>query len=297
MKKLIIFFLSVGLVLMLSLSPVAAFETEESGEEVENIGVTIEITQPEDTTLTPESPFYFIKRFIEDVRMLLMFDQEKKVALLDELAEERANELEILEAMYAEGELSEEQLITLEKALDDLLLYTENLVNELVKLEEPDGEQDEDGEDELIEEGTENEQELDKYQWRIAHLESIAERAPEAAQNGLARAIANAERQRERAIAKGKILGNDTENDDAEGDETSDDDDVDFDEEATNDDEKIDDPNNDVTLSSHGENNDQGANEEKENGKLKKPKAPKNEGPPAWANANNKNNKGNGKKK
>ena len=264
MRKITIFFVTLGLISMLFISPAAAIEFGEEGETEDN-GVTIEISEEEeeeeeDSVLTPDSPFYFIKRFIEEIRLLLTFDQEKKAALLDELAEERAKELEALEKMYAEGELSEEQLAMLEKALDDLLLYTERLVEKLAQLQNPEGEPGEEGNDEVIEaleeEGNEEEKDLDKYQWRIAHLQSIADRAPEAAQKGLSRAISNAERQRERAIAKGKIPGDDEpENEASEEGELN---------------------NGDFQTLENGET---------ENGELENGEAISEEGPPSWAPA------------
>lgn len=199
--------------------------------------------------LTPESPFYFLKRFVESVKLFLTFDGEKKAQLLSELAEERARELEALQEKFADGQLSEKQFKLLEKALEDLILFTEKLANTLAENEEdpapsdqeqgdtapeeaqePDAEDEEadteedeeatdpeenedvepqeEVEDEEVKENdkTDNEKVYpDKYLKRVAHLQAIAKKAPESAQKGLARAIANALRQRERAIAKGKI--------------------------------------------------------------------------------------------
>ncbi len=183
--------------------------------------------------LTPDSPFYFIKRFIENIRVVLTFDEENKEALLAEMAEERAKELEALNQKFSEGELSEKEFNLLEKALDDLIDYTEKLVDAVAALE-PATEDDED-EDGLDDEGTEegdeealedddkvNKEDFnDKYEWRIAHLQAIADRAPASAQKGLNRAMENAARQRERAIARGKITPAEEPKDDEEapGDE------------------------------------------------------------------------------
>jgi hypothetical protein len=287
MRKILASLLALGLVFSLAITPVAATDTEQGTGENEETTIVEEVTDLEEgeelefiaeedmdagdiealeeeeeggeleIILTPESPFYFLKRFIESVRLLLTFDQEKKLSLLEELAEERAKELEMLESLYAEGELSEAQLSTLEKALDDLILYTERLIGELIKLE---GLEEPDFEEELDEEGLTEEQKPDKYQWRIEHLQTIADRAPAAAQNGLARAMANAERQRERAIAKGKIGGDDTENANLENEEL-----------------ESGDPENGEPESGDLENG------ELENGELENDEDVSGDGPPTWA--------------
>lgn len=216
--------------------------------------------------LTPESPFYFLKRFVESIRLFLTLDGEKKAQLLSDLAEERAKELEALQEKFADGQLTEKQFKLLEKALEDLILFTEKLADALAdedsapsdqeqgeEAQDPAaGDQDEASteEDEAVTDPEENpnddhedeESDLDpdketdadkdgkcpdKYLKRVAHLQAIAERAPEAAQKGLARAIANALRQRERAIAKGKIPCPSLE-DDAEDEETYSERDKDF---------------------------------------------------------------------
>ncbi|MCR3922358.1 MAG: DUF5667 domain-containing protein [Firmicutes bacterium] len=217
MRKSFMSFIVASFIFFLAIAPVAA-NTAEIVEEDGSSIIAIETLEVEEEVLTPDSPFYFLKRFMEQIRVLLTFDQETKVTLLDELAAERAKELDALEYMYEEGELNEEEVAMLEKALDDLILYTERLVGQLAEL---DGESDEgvpedhqelEFEEEV--EGIEEEPELDKYQLRIAHLQAIADRAPEAAQNGLARAMANAER--ERAMAKGKMSDDDSPSGDVE---------------------------------------------------------------------------------
>jgi hypothetical protein len=216
LRKIVTILFAVGLVFSLLISSVWAVEVNQ---DVDMIQITQEEKveeSEEESVMTPESPFYFLKRFMENVRLVLTFDQEKRVTFLDALVEERARELDALENMYETEEMSEAELKTLENALDELVLFAERLMSEVSKLEEGDGEP------ETTEEGVEPEDELgeiedgeldgetleqDKYEWRIAHLQAIAEKAPAPAQNGLARAIANAERQRERAIAKGKLPG------------------------------------------------------------------------------------------
>lgn len=187
----------------------------DDGNEAE----TTDETEVLESILTPDSPFYFIKRFIENIRLILTFDQEKKVSLLEELTAERTKELEALQQQYTEGEISEAQLATLEQALDDLVAYTERLVDELAKVDDEAGQSEDDADEETEELG----QQLDKYERRIIHLQSIANRTPESAQKGLARAIENAERQRERAVAKGRIPEIETvkeENDEADAEGT-----------------------------------------------------------------------------
>jgi len=202
-------------------------EPDDSEEDASDVETDLE--EDEEKILTPESPFYFLKRFVESVKLFLTFDEDKKVQLLSELAEERAKELEALQQQFADGELTEKQFNLLEKALDALLLSTEKLIDTLIPLDEdsngnPDQddleEPDEDNDDEQdtidpidIEDDEDDKDTVsgDKYLDRVAHLQSIADRAPESAQKGLARAIANALRQRERAIAKGKIICDDPE--------------------------------------------------------------------------------------
>lgn len=263
LKRVLAVLVAMGLTFVLAIAPVAAFAVEsaenENGEEViEVIEIVDEENEPEEiieiikdeptdtddgavdevneNILTPDSPFYFIKRFIENVRLLLTFDQEKKVELLEELAVERVKELAVLQQQYAEGELDEAQLANLEQALDDLVSYAERLVEELATLDDEVEQPEEDDEGEIgeSEEGTDEDadepgRELDKYEWRILHLQSVATRAPESAQKGLARAVANAERQRENAIAKGKLSNNETleeENEDSEAEVIVDDNDA-----------------------------------------------------------------------
>lgn len=209
MKRFMVVFISLALILALTAAPALA-------EAETNEGINVEITDgrdPEDTNgettyesdfseeelekiLAQDSPWYFLKRFIEKVRLTFTFNSEKKAEYLAELAEERAKEYEALELKFAEGDISEEELELLEEALEDFLNFIERYLDYIQEDDEEDEDEDED-------EDLPNEE--DKYLRRIAHLERIAEKAPESAQKGLARAIANAHRQRERMIAKGKL--------------------------------------------------------------------------------------------
>jgi hypothetical protein len=219
----------VGLIFSLFLGTVSANEYEEGGLVIE-ITETMEEEDNQESVMTPESPFYALKRLFESFRLMLTFDQEKKVAYLEDLLEERQKELDALERLYNAGEISDEQLTILEKALDDLISFAERLMEEVAKLDEngseedlPEGQEGEevDGDEEHYSE----EMQMDKYQWRVAHLQAIADQAPESAQKGLARAMDNAWRQRERAIAKGKLLGDENplqdENPEEEGEQDS----------------------------------------------------------------------------
>ncbi|MCW3489738.1 DUF5667 domain-containing protein [Dethiobacter alkaliphilus] len=312
----------------MAVAPVAA-GTAEAVEDEGGI-IAVETLEAQEDVLTPDSPFYFFKRFIEEVRLILTFDQETKIALLDELAEERAKELAALESMYEDGELSDKQLATLENALDDLIIYTERLVDELVVLDVDDGktEEKDEGEETPDSNGTQDdgdtedpdapkegdakdidgdegesaedelEPELDKYQWRIAHLQSIADRAPEAAQNGLARAMLNAERQRERAIEKGKIPADDTEGQELEKEDSEN---VDL-ENGDYENEEAEGDGSDIADFESLSTDDQATNVDLENNEPKQKdredgETVKSTGPPPWANGNangiNGNNNGN----
>lgn len=209
MKRSLVVFISLALVLALTAAP--ALAEAETNEDI-NVEITDgtdsgdidgETTYESDFSeeelekiLAQDSLWYFLKRFIEKVRLTFTLNSEKKAEYLAELAEERAKEYEALELKFAEGDISEEELELLEEALEDFLDFIERYLDYI----QEDGEEDDDEDDDedLSDEG-------DKYQQRIAHLERIAERAPESAQKGLARAIANAHRQRERMIAKGKL--------------------------------------------------------------------------------------------
>lgn len=198
MKKATTYLVTIGLALMLSISPVLATEGEAALREADSSGVTIEINQDAEATPTP---FYFLRRLIQKIRQFLRLEPEEKVAILDELDNlpEANDEAEEGTAVQPQ----EEQEETEENAEDGA--------------QEPQPEKDEETDIPETVEDPEQKQILDKYQWRIAHLQAIAERNPASAQSGLARAIANAERQRERAIAKGKIIVE--ANDDSEVDE------------------------------------------------------------------------------
>ncbi len=215
MKKYIAVFISLLLITSLFRTPALA----STPEEVEPPEVQEEIADDEFTdedlegVLTPDSPWYF-KSFIESIKMTFTFNADKKTELMGELAEERAKELLALELKFADGEISEKQLVILERALDALIDLTERYVQRLEEEIPGEGEGTEPPEDENVNpnegEGTEPPEEddkeyADKYLRRIAHLQRVAKKAPKSAQKGLARAIANAHRQRARMIAKGKL--------------------------------------------------------------------------------------------
>ncbi|MGI6362876.1 MAG: DUF5667 domain-containing protein [Bacillota bacterium] len=142
MKKHIAIFLVLVLVIAMLPAGLAAAEEEMPDEPV--------ITEPEpdpepepapdpdpepepapepdpDPGLLPDSPFYFLKRFVENIRVWFTFNSERKTALLSQLVETRALELKALEEKYAEREMTEEQQKILQKAAEDLEAAAEGL--------------------------------------------------------------------------------------------------------------------------------------------------------------------------
>ena len=71
---LLIFSLSVSLVFAVELDG----EGTDTGEE-----------ESVEFIITPDSPFYYLKRFMEDAKLLLTFDEEENAAYLAELVEEK----------------------------------------------------------------------------------------------------------------------------------------------------------------------------------------------------------------
>lgn len=221
MKKYIAAFISLLLITSLLITPALAETPEEVNPPEEAEEVTEgeeEFTEEElEGVLTPDSPWYFIKSFVESIRLTFTFSAEKKTELLGELAEERAKELQALELKYADGEITEKQLATLEKALDALMDLTERYIQRLEDETPEEGGEDqspqegdepaeEDEEPETEDEAEEDDEKYgDKYLRRIAHLKRVAKKAPRGARKGLERAIANAYRQRARMIARGKL--------------------------------------------------------------------------------------------
>lgn len=140
--------------------------------------------------LAPDSPCYIVKRQVEQIRNAFTFRGSSRDKLLDELAMERAMEMEALLCKIADGQWSEPDMELLDKAMDDLADYIEALIDHRMSTygitEEGSGQN---------EPGNSGE---DKYEARIQHLREKMERLPQSAQKGLERAIANAERQRER---------------------------------------------------------------------------------------------------
>lgn len=199
MKRLAVIFLTGALILSLGMPQALATQDEvtEAGTEI----ISSDFPEEElDKVLTQDSPWYFLKRFFERVRIIFTFRQDAKAKVWADLAEERAREYAALEKKYAGEDIDEEQLKLLDKALQEVLKFTEEYMEHILE--------DEEGE-EVPEEG--EGEAGDKYLRRIAHLQRIAERAPESAQRGLSRAIANARRQRARMIAKGKLYDPDLE--------------------------------------------------------------------------------------
>jgi len=80
-----------------------------------------------DPGLLPDSPFYFLKRFVENIRVWFTFNSERKTALLSQLVETRALELKALEEKFAEKEITESQQKILQKAAEDLEAAAEGL--------------------------------------------------------------------------------------------------------------------------------------------------------------------------
>ncbi len=85
-----------------------------------------------DPGLLPSSPFYFLKRFVENIRVWFTFNAERKTALLGELVNTRALELEALEEKFSETELTEAQQQILQKASEDLETAAEGLFKTLL---------------------------------------------------------------------------------------------------------------------------------------------------------------------
>jgi len=207
-------------------------EAAEDEDEDENEDENEDEDEDEDTDpgLLPDSPFYFFKRLLENIKVWLTFNQERKTELLAELVEKRAAELKALEEKYADKELSKRQQRVLQRAIANLEESAEGLFDRL--LEDVEAEELEELEltDEAVaslevalknmgramervercaecEECDEDEdcpvhRKMEKYQERIRHLEQIRDRNPEAARDGLNRAIENARRQQRRWAEK-----------------------------------------------------------------------------------------------
>src|SRR5690554_5425251 len=194
------------IILSLAMPHALATQTSEDVEATAETSLDSDFTEEElDKVLTQDSPWYFFKRIFEKVSLILTFRQDSKTELLADLAGERAKEYAALEKKYDGEDIDEDQLKLLDKSLREMLEFTEKYMEHILDDEEED-------EDNVLPEGDEGEGvEGDKYQQRIAHLKRVAERAPESAQSGLSRAIANAHRQRARMIAKGKLYDPDDE--------------------------------------------------------------------------------------
>lgn len=232
MKKLLA--LLVAGFMILSIFPAAALAVTEPVDDDQEV-----IEEVIEDVLTPDSPFYFLKRFKESIQTLLTFRTESKLALSERLAEERVKEYLALQAKYADGEISEQDFALLEKALDDIVVYYQRLIDLVEDQNDPgdepiydddddedadddedgddadddqdeDADEDEDGEDaDADDDGEDADDEEEgkeetgcKYEARIAHLEQIMAKVPETAHKGLSRAIDNARRQQARKAAE-----------------------------------------------------------------------------------------------
>ena len=232
MKKLLA--LLVAGFMILSIFPGAALAVTETepmvGDDQEVIEEVI------DDVLTPDSPFYFLKRFRESIQILLTFRTESKLALRERLAQERVKEYLALQARFAQGEISEKEYALLERALDDIVIYYQRLIDLLEVQNDPgdepvydqddddqvdadneEGEESDDEDGENADHDQEGEVPGDKYDARIAHLQQIMTRVPESAHKGLNRAMENARRQQARKAERAKDLSEDHEVDAAPG--------------------------------------------------------------------------------
>lgn len=188
----------------------------------------------EDPGLLPDSFFYIFKRLIENIRVWFTFKPEKKTALLAELVEKRAAELDALEEKFS-SDLSERQLEILQEAtkglekaaenlfetllgdgsnLEDLELTEEGLsrletalvnlglafdrIMEAENPEESPADPEEPGDDAPKNQEQKRLRLREKYEQRIQHLEQIRDRNPESCAKGLNRAIENARRQQDK---------------------------------------------------------------------------------------------------
>jgi hypothetical protein len=153
-----------------------------SGPAFAEDGIPDESTEiGESDMLTPDSPFYFLKRAVESLQLLLTFKAEVKQELMQRLVEERAKELEVLMNRFGDGDLSKRQERQVEKAIERLIKQSERTIP---------------GE-EIRESAKTLKDAEDKTAALIAHLELIREKAPEGAGNGLTRAIGNKRASRE----------------------------------------------------------------------------------------------------
>ncbi|MDW7684971.1 MAG: DUF5667 domain-containing protein [Bacillota bacterium] len=134
MKKSLILVLAVMLGCLI-FSTVAMAAPEEPVVEITTVEVVSQETVEEsvDPGILPDSPFYFLKRFIEEIKLAFTFSPDSKIAMLMELAEVRIAELEALpedkQAEFAES-LTEAFVEAMEEAEE--LLEDEELEEEAV---------------------------------------------------------------------------------------------------------------------------------------------------------------------
>lgn len=165
--------------------------------------------------LLPDSPFYFLKKIIEDIRVVLTFNKDNKTDLLAKLVDRRTFELQALEEKYADSELTAKQEKRLAKAAAALERSAERLFDRILGNDEDiEGEDLDERQilhlekalnrigriiDRVAEDQCDGEECLqlqEKYRERVTKLEQIRDRNPDA--QGLNRAIENAHRQQAR---------------------------------------------------------------------------------------------------
>ena len=133
MKRLAVIFLTGALILSLGMPQALATQDEvtEAGTEI----ISSDFPEEElDKVLTQDSPWYFLKRFFERVRIIFTFRQESKAEVWADLAEERAKEYATLERKYAGEDIDEEQLKLLDKALQEVLKFTEEYMEHIRRM-------------------------------------------------------------------------------------------------------------------------------------------------------------------
>lgn len=139
---------------------------EEVPQETE--GTTEETVDP---GILPDSPFYFLKRFIEEIKLAFTFSPDSKAAMLMELAEVRIAELEAL---------PEEKQAEFAESLTEAFVEAMEEVEELLKEEELE----EDVVDEAVYE------EVYKSNGKsLEVLQRVYEQVPDQAKKGIQRAI------------------------------------------------------------------------------------------------------------
>ena len=139
MKKVLILVLTILLaVSVFSTIATAAPKGEKPLIEITTVTETEEIEAASDLGILPDSPFYFLKRFLESLQLALTFNSETKAEKLMELAELRLSELAALP-----DEKQAEFVSTLTEAFEEAMEEAEELLEEELE-EEPEKELEED---------------------------------------------------------------------------------------------------------------------------------------------------------